>query len=343
MLLLLDRLRVSSVRTALLVVAGLVFFGTTCYFGPFVLRWKNGALPNGAWAAIFSFSPNHELLAWVFHQTVVPWVATMLILDGKTSFGYAIFVLALVPICGPFPATAIAWMLGCLLFVEAWKAFSDGATGLFVKSILTVPNLVGVFVVVPLVAAFLFTNTAAGQVGPAWAGVQPKSYFVHRWLLFITCEFALYAVLLLRRCRCNPLYWSSFAFLSLCPLLRIGPGYDFCMRASIPSFLVVMLLVLECLLDGGRKYRVERIALAACLLMCCVHQGTDMRKTICHTIKARAASRPVAYDPLYSYDRDFSELKLKTLHDRLMVEFSSNILCKRPDKTLFFKYLSKEK
>ena len=341
MLLLLDRLRPLSARAMLLVVAGLVFFGTTCYFGPLVLRWKNGEIPTGAWASMFSFSPNHELLSWVFHQTVVPWVATLLLLDGKKCFGHAIFVLALVPICGPFPSTGLAWLLGCLLLIEAWKSFWGGTTGVFARSVLTFPNAVGVLVVMPLVAAFLFTNTAAGQVGPAWAGVQPKSYFVHRWLLFITCELALYAILLIRRCHGNPLYWISFAFLSLCPLLKIGPWCDFCMRASIPLFFVVMLLILECLLESRRKHRPEKFLLAACLLLCCVHQGTVMWKTVCHTIRKRAAARPVAYDPLYSYDRDFSELKLKTLHDRLMVEFSSNILCRKPEDTFFFRCLAK--
>ena len=343
MLLLLRRLRVRSAVVMLMIVAVLMLFWGSGHVGRWFLLWKNGTVHGGPWSVLFQFTPNNQLLAWVFHQTVVPWVATLLLLDGERSFPYAAFVVALVPLCGVFPSVGLAWILAALLAVAAFKAFSGRMVGSFVRSLITLPNLVGILVIAPLVAAFLLTNTAAGEVQPAWVGVQPKMYFVHRWLLFVTCEVGFYALLLLRWGRKSVLYWATFSFLLFCPLLKVGSGCDFCMRSSIPALFVVMVLVLEYLLHAERRRWPSKALLACLLLMAAWEVGKGMANTIKATCQYRAASKPLAYDPLYTYDQDLSKFKWKTPKDRLIIEFSSNILCKRPDETFFFKYLARRK
>ena len=345
MLLLLLKFRARSVLVMLMIIVMLVFFCGSGYVGLWVrLWWKNGVAPLGPWSGPFQFTSNNALLAWVFHQTVVPWVATLLLLDRARCFPYAAFVVSLVPLCGVFPAVGLAWILAALLVVAATKAFGGRSLGPFVESLFTLPNLVGILVVVPLVSALLFTNTAAGEVQLAWVGVPSKLRFLCHWLFFVTCEVGLYALMLLRWGRRNVLYWAAFSFLLLCPLLKIGSACDFCMRSSIPALFVVMVLVQEYLLNTERWYLPSKVLLAALLLMAGVEVEKHMANTIQATCRFRAAAKPLAFDPLYTYDQDFSATSVKEkIKDRLMIEFSSNILCRRPDETFFFKYLAKRK
>ena len=343
MLLLLRQLRVRSALVMFMVVAVLVLFYGSGHVGRWFLLWKNGTVHHGPWSVLFQFTSNNALLAWVFHQTVVPWVATLLLLDGDCCFPYAAFVVSLVPLCGVFPAVGLAWVLAALLAVAAFKALMGRTFGSFVKSLTTLPNLVGILVIVPLVAAFLLTNTAAGEVQPAWVGVQPKMYFVRRWLLFVTCEVGFYALVLLRWGRKSVLYWAAFSFLLFCPLLKVGSACDFCMRSSIPALFLVMVLVLEYLLHAERRRWLSKVLLVFLLLMAGWEVGQDMANTIKVTCQRRAASKTLACDPLYTYDQDLSKFKVRKPKDRLMIEFSSNILCKRPNETFFFRYLGKGK
>lgn len=343
MLLLLRRLRVRSALVMFMVVSVLVLFYGSGHVGRWFLLWKNGTVHPGPWSALFQFTSNNALLAWVFHQTVVPWIATLLLLEGERCFPYAAFVVALVPLCGVFPSVGLAWIVAVLMAVAAFKAFSERMIGPFFKSLITLPNLVGILVIAPLVAAFLLTNTAAGEVQPAWVGVHSKMFFVRRWLLFVTCEVGFYALVLLKWGRKNALYWAAFSFLLFCPLLKVGSACDFCMRSSIPALFIVMVLVLDYLLHAEGRRWPSKALLACLLLMAGWEVGQDMANTIKVTCQRRAASKTLACDPLYTYDQDLGKFKVRKPKHRLMIEFSSNILCKRPNETFFFRFLAKGK
>ena len=83
--------------------------------------------------------------------------------------------------------------------------------------------------------------------------------------------------------------------------------------------------------------------LACLLLMAGWEVGQDMANTIKVTCQRRAASKTLACDPLYTYDQDLGKFKVRKPKHRLMIEFSSNILCKRPNETFFFRFLAKGK
>lgn len=343
MLLLLFHLRAHAVLKIAVTVLTLLFFSGTSFFGYLFLLWKNGVVESSPWSALFQFTSNNSLLAWVFHQTVVPWIAILLLLDDERCLPYAAFVIALVPLCGAFPAVGLAWIAGAGALVSAVKALKANRFWPFLKSLASFPNLIGILVVVPVIASFLFTNTAAGEVCPAWKYVFPKSFFFHRWMLFVACEVGAYALLLLCGHWRNPVYWASFSFLALCPLLQVGSSCDFCMRASIPALFAVMVLVLKSIVGKGFATIPVKVALSLVVLVCIWRVGIDMQRTVCKTRELRSRGRPVAYDPLYSYDRDFGTLELKNKRDRLMVEFSGNILCRNPEDTFFFRYLARSK
>lgn len=340
-LLILTRVKARSVLAILVALLVFVTFEGTGFIGKWVLIWKNNAQFRGPWSVLFQFTSNSALLSWVFHQTVVPWLATALFLDGRRMFPCSVFILALIPLCGPFPAVGLGWMLAVMALTAAARTRVRAAWRDLVKSLATFPNLVGVLVVVPLVAALLFTNSATGQVGPAWSDVQPRSYFFHRWMLFVVCEIGVYSAVLLTRFWRNPMYWAAFSFLALCPLLQIGPSCDFCMRASIPALFAVMAMVIEYVLDGSWRRWWAKVLLAACLLYCGFEVGSEMCKIVIRTNALKAQGMTVVCDPLYTYDRNLDEFPIHEESDRLIVQFSNHFYCSRPEETFFFRYLAK--
>lgn len=346
--------RARSFRPAVLVLAVCMSF-SGCFFigklflslkavvlgGEWPLTWANWAWGTGTWSGLFQFTHNFGLLAWVFHQSVVPWIATALLFGNRCRWNHAIFIVALVPICGPFPAVGLAWIVMFMLFRDWMRAVGAGRMAAFVKSLLTIPNLVGVCVVTPLVAALLCTNSATGQVVPAWHDVTPRMFFFHRWMLFVTAEVGIFAVVLLRRNWREPEYWAVFLSLSLCPLLKIGPSCDFCMRASIPGLFAVMIMSIDYLLNAHGRSLVGRCILGICLSVGAVAVGYDAVGVLYQTAVRRAHRQSVACDPLYTYDRDLKAFPVRDASDRLIVEFSNHFYCKDPQHTLFFKYLAR--
>ena len=343
-LLALARFRARTGWTVTFVISAFVLFsGMGEVLGRTFLTFKNGAgYCSGPWSELFQFTPNTELLAWVFHQTVVPWIATLLLLDGRRSFGHAGLLLALVLLCAPFPAVGLAWILAFLLAAAAHDALEGKSFRRFLMSFATFPNIVGFLVVVPVVAAYLVTNSASGSVGPAWIGVHSVSYFVKRWLLFVVCEVGFYALFLLPGHRRDPLYWAVFTFLAACPLLKIGESCDFCMRASIPALLVVAVMAAGDVVDLGMR-RLRGVALFAGLVVASQIPCSFFGRVVGDTVKWRSMGASVVRDSIRTYDRDMGEIPIKNNADRIGVYFTRNMYCENPDDTFFFRCLARRR
>lgn len=68
--------------------------------------------------------------------------------------------------------------------------------------------------------------------------------------LFLVLEAGLYLLLLLPFCKNDYYYYLTYVFLTLCPFIVIGGYGDFCMRASIPSLIIIMVYVVRVLISS---------------------------------------------------------------------------------------------
>lgn len=337
------RIGATSTGKMLVILPVLLSFCGCFFFGMWARSWLTGSVPAGSWAGCFEFTTNEDLLSWVFHQTVVPWIATALLWEeGRKAFPYMLFVLADIPLCGPFPATGLGWMVATVVVVELYHAVRDGRILKLISEVVTIPNAVGVIVVVPLVASMLFANSASGMVGPSWTGVASRKLFAAAWVAFFCCEVGVYGLALLRREIGNPYFWGCFSYLAVCPLVKIGHAHDFCMRASIPALFGVMIMCLGLALHGGRKFMLERLAVLICLVLCAYFYWNQSVGKIRSTIACYRTGRPVACDPLYTYDRDFAKFPISSEADRMMLVFSDHFYCKDPQQSVFFRHLAKD-
>ena len=137
---------------------------------------------------MFNYTSNSTCLFWVFHQAVPAWVAILFFARGA-RLSESAFLVSLLPICGPFPAIGIAFAV-CVLGLNRVCSSAGGFLRVLRASV-SLPNLIGVFVVAPLVAAFICCNPAAGRFSFAWMETYAVFSFT-RWLLFFGCELGLY-------------------------------------------------------------------------------------------------------------------------------------------------------
>lgn len=327
----------------LLVLMLLVFFSQTKVIGSAAMvliqhvlggiTGKNYDLRWGWWT--FQFSHNSELLYWVFNQTVVPWLGILLVASER-SFTRIIFIAALSLICGPIPAVGIvffATVVGVAALCRRMKR--DGALmGLTetVRSVLTFENLIGLMVVIPLVYAYLSTNSRGGTFAPAWLG---KEYFWKRYLLFVCCEAGL--LLAVARRAGNIWWWSALVWICICPLVKLGNNNDFCMRASIPAFMILMVLTAQAFSDGSR---LRRMFVVAVLALGILHPVRMMHRYMKLTLDTWP--NVPRQDRIYSYSRRLEDIQMREKPDRLAFpDALANNHCIDPYNRFFFRCLAR--
>lgn len=203
--------------------------------------------------ADFQFSSFTTQLFWVFNQAIYAWVLTLLILRQKNNRA-----IVMVWGCGLLSCTLpFAGMLPLLIYkiivntreslLEKPLVNGDKIANQFkhvarVSELFTVENILSGGFIGILTFLYEIGNLSAGKRSPV---IFESKGFVFSVILFLLVEIGIYAFIVYKdQCK-NPLYWISVVALCICPLVRVGSGGDFCMRASIPSLLILMIFFFE--------------------------------------------------------------------------------------------------
>jgi hypothetical protein len=239
----------------------MVFFSGADILG--FLWLKNGQWPGFLdhieWWSGFQYSSNTTLLFWVFNQTIVIWLAILLVLNLPNSRSL-FFLYSMLLLHGPFP------FIGMFPIIM-WKAYEGHALRLQgspaakwllvfaqwfwggIRRALTFENLCGGISV--LVICYLYlSNNVSGQT----SGTNSITNFL---ILFLFVEAGFFLMVIYIDYKKSPLYWLCLVSLLLIPLFRIGGSQDFCMRVSIPLLFMIHIFVQKSLF--GKKEQTDRI------------------------------------------------------------------------------------
>lgn len=289
--------------------------------GMFRLSWS--------WVDGFAYAHHGALLHWVFHQTVVPWIAVLLMADGFPVRGLILLVV-LVLLCGPLSALGLAVLAAFLLLkmICAGRALHARlAFGLF-----SVENIVAVLLVFPVVAAYLSANPQSGRLAFAWAGGSFGRFMV-KYVVFVACEVGLYLVVTGSRFRRNVWWWWTLAILLACPLVLIGEGLDFSMRVSIPAVLVLLMLMLRAMFEFWRGHRWISVVIA-CLLMAGTAVPVWNMWRFCREIPVVGLGKG-ACDLIGTFDRD------TMMVEGCPYDATKNCCRVRPSASFFYRWLAR--
>lgn len=329
-------LRAGTSRRQLFLFLVLVFFDGLQLIGIWIAETKAVMTHQSVvpWGWFFQFTSNSAQLYWVFNQAVIPWIATFLLFSEKGLSRFA-FLLSLVLLCGPLPATGIAFYMALIGFCALWHALRkyriEGVLRV-VRDAASPENLIGVSVVVPLVLLYLGTNVRNGSFHPAW--LDHDRFFI-RYVSFVLVETGLF-FLVTAEFR-NVLWWGTAFWLCFCPLFSLGGnGVDFCMRASIPALLVLMIFCARTVFQSARW----RCCLMMILLAIAARNGfVTIRAYLYQTIKCWPDV--CNQDRIYSYSRRIEDIPRVDRWDAEFPTALTNNHCQDPYGHFFYKYLAR--
>ena len=170
---------------------------------------------------------------------------------------------------------------------------------------------------------YLMGNTAAQTIISMPEKITKGYIFLY--LIFFIIEVGFYFLSIYRYQKNESLYWITVLVLFVCPLIRVGSGIDFCMRASIPALFVLYLLVMR---TWQTSFRARDFAVAGTIaglfLIGSVNSLHELNRTATETIRLYEAREYIMAEPVPEDDILGAE------------NFSGDV-----DKNIFYKYLAR--
>ena len=197
-------------------------------------RWFEGFVTS------MSYVSNFRELASVFNQMVPCFlVVLILMLSYNTrSMGLTAGIL----FCySPWAVFGILPMVAAFLFGKKLRASKLSRT-LF--NAFSPSNIAAAVLILTIFGSYYMTNSGAvGYKGFAWTYFSNISWFILAYIVFILIEVIPFALILYKREKSDPVFWTAFATLLILPFYRVSEMNDFTMRGSMPALFFFCILL----------------------------------------------------------------------------------------------------
>jgi hypothetical protein len=315
-------------RVSLLPLLLFVFFsgldavGTYFFTGTLVPLLSNSQIE---WWAGLQFSSFTTQLFWVFNQAIPAWIFTIfLLLQNKNR--YVIFILGSSLLFCPLPFIGL---LPFVAYVLIRNAYQQREIKTIFLDIFSVENIIGGGISGLLTYVYFKANASGQHMTILGAVTAEGPKFLINIGAFLLFEVWIYALIIFRYQKKNPLLYVAVLFLCTCPLVEIGYGGDYCMRACIPAQVVLFLLVAQALYASRKSGdKITIIALSAVFLIGAITPLHEFDRTIQKTAESYKTGVP-------AYATALTEEELM-VGNNVGSNFRGEAL-----KSLFYKYLIK--
>lgn len=236
-----------------------VFFSGLDIVGSNILNGGVFSLHIEWWATYFQYSSNSTCLFWVYNQTIVTWLITLIIINEKKLKDLAVAGILIFPY-GPFPF--VGAFIICLIkvierFVEEFKKHKFAQV---IKETFSPQNImVALSVAIVFIIYFMSNQIVANETNSGidtglrlhsdliygFLGFSPLWNFIYRYISFIIFEFGLFVFIMRKGHKNDLLFWGITASLVVIPLIQMGTSNDFSMRVSIPGLVYICLMFLR--------------------------------------------------------------------------------------------------
>ena len=352
LLLLYFLLNIKSLKQTIVMFFIMVSFSGLCFLTwefADAIGWHSFGLGGGyGWTDLISdksgygygyqFTPNTALLKWVFNQTIVPWIITVLFLIFYNKIEtYAILGVLLLPYSPiPFVGIFTLMVLSALAYLKIHGVQNT------VKGAFSIANITAIISIIPIFYLFYKCNVAAnGAASNSGFGlyVPLHAFTIKRifvLLIFYFTEFGLYCILLHKEYKKNPLFYFVILSLILIPNFKIGIGHDFCMRACIPSLFILMVFIINYLLNHFYDILYKNVRLL--LIIICLSFGS--LSTIGDYLVDIKTIRETHEFPVIA--DDVKTFSFRPVFNDPEIFYTINFLSPDPYSNAFFKYFSRQ-
>lgn len=272
-LLLLPLPRASLSRLAL-ALAVIVAFSGMDVLGMYLLHGHLPVFPlriewwcEFSFRTVFSYSSLSGQLIWAPNHALPIWIATAIFYrhwKHPDFTPYLCLLLPVLPLSTPFALPGLAPFL-VFMFLDRWSR----GVGL---GRLPVPALTFGLLAGGLILRLQLLDVDAIPVRSALGTASSEGGgtvdFIRNYLVFILMEFAVLGLALFPALRHSKgILALAMGILALLPLLALGPSNDLLLRVSTPSLVLMAILCMRTLTDGGSLSPWRKAFLIAALLI----------------------------------------------------------------------------
>ncbi len=254
-------LKISASRKILTAAVLFILFSGLDIIGRafFVVNPQPFAYHLDSWALAIQYSSPTTGLFWVFNQ-FIPLALLILLVYNERNISNFGFLAVLALFFSPYPAFGTGVFM--IAYAAAQFCQAPNKSAFISNKIFSIPNHIGVFLLLPLVVLYFITNSG---------GIEGWHYILNhitptRLLLFMLLEFLLYASILFPHYYRDIFFRTMLVSLTLIPLLKLDQQNNFCMRASIPAIIMLAVFTLRFIFEHNRSNSL-RTGVLCCLLM----------------------------------------------------------------------------
>ena len=285
----------------------------------------------------YEFSSNNTLLQWVPNQSIVPWIAIPLFLQNKKISTY-IFLGMCVFASAPFPFIGFFVLLaGEGLF----QLFRCNDYKNWLKQVFSISNVGAFFSVFIIYGFFYLCNTAAngssniGGIGFYFPITNFSIKDILQYLTFIFFNAIGYSLLIFKRFKKDPVFWIINISFIVIPIIRIGTGNDFGMRASIPAMFILMIYTLDYFTSVDCK-NIKLYILIGLIAISCQNTYNDYISRFELIYKNNGNVSTMLQDGIITFSNKINNADYCGMKP-------VNFLANNYESTLFYKYIAKSK
>lgn len=243
------------------------------------------------WASYFQYSGMTTQLYWVFNQAVPVWIIMGLLLLLTSSKCIAALS-ALSFACSPFATVGLV-PIAITAILKPLNAEKQTFAGK-IRAALTPANiLIPALMLLTYGSYYLQNSTATGVVvqGGGFVFTRSGAPFYKVAICYaalLVMEVYVYFLALGKAAMHRRFYWVTLIELTLIPLHRSEGINDFCMRASLPALFLLMVMVLQCCLDGslnaGPQGRWRKKLVMVCLCIGFWASANEITRSVYYTL-----------------------------------------------------------
>lgn len=222
------------------------------------------------------FPSNNSLMMYVFPQAISGWILTPLFLKERKNIQNWFFIIAPSVLYSTFVFVGLAMLAGMYFVIDFMVSNNRKA---YMKSMISIQNIAG-WVLGVICTFFLSCSVLQDKHGYDEMSLSFMDYR-HHWitLLMFILQWAIWVLLLYKRERRNSALILASIILFILPFLLYGNNNDLCMRASIPSFSIISLLVIKNILDN-KNTRWYKSLLMSFLILCSLNEMNFLKTNL---------------------------------------------------------------
>lgn len=283
------------------------------------------------WSIIIQYSSNTTLLYWVFNQSIISWLITILILIVKKESSI-LFIAPLLFAYSPFATIGIIPIVGYLIIKKIFM--EKDKKNKIIKLIFSTEMLNILLILLVFGTYYLSADSSISKRGFILNLISMKmSVFIILYCIFIFVEVFIYFLFIIKNKKYNDGLFKIICIeLMLIPFYKMTKANDFCMRVSIVPLFILMIYFIRYVSEIKKQEKITKIFVILIVLISIVTPLHEIFRSFYFTLSNNEDN--IKDKKIYSIGNPKTEAGFRLCNEQF---YNKNL-----GKEFFSKYLLKE-